>query len=1104
MTGERKMATIYVDDQWLEWDDNWLLPDSTSVEKNINAFNNLSDALCIATAEDEIVIVNYSSQESINACGHTFKSYSTTDPIVLQLVDLTVEAGNLTLDGIVVEAESIKLDNDMSILLKNGARLQYSASWENNGKIIIDCQNITNSTKIIDSEVSSPLSCDDYGVIKSINNEDFCLIYVDGDIYATDFSVNISGENIKIIESTEAVSISNNKIIASKSLDIGDLSINSIFAVSNTHNATFSILSDTIETGEDVDPAEILYFKTGDVSLPEDYVGIEISSSKSYSFLQVSNNNPPTPEMESWQGYIWSNNVDIEIGSIPELHIKAYDNAEDTGDICIIDVNTGYQFDTTNLNGPYPDGSGYHTEFASVNTGDVSISIKNSNGYYDSWSISASNGDVFGIKVNTEAEAGTYSYNAETGNITFTADYLPSLYMWTSNGNATGMSLTGGTNNSVFLGDASARWEIDAANGSAYGLKLDKSTLTCNGSFKTQIYLDSSYTATAIEAGDIYFESMGNQEISAHAQNYAYGIWCNSLTTNSLSTIITASSKDGSENESYTQSKGIYASSRLSGDKNNDGTYGILEINKQARIVAGNTRAPREGYHCESSALECPNDVNIRVAGVLAAGNFDMGYSISGDKYGVLTSIYLAQRDRKVDDYLTSVSTGYSVLAPNQSTYVELTSTAIALGALYVGGNLYIDSEAICVGGIRTNYEDTNIVFRLNKIAQGAIITQLDSLDTVNNSLTGPNALQVENKGKLIIDVKNSNMGTYVLADNVDTFQKKISLKFGEMDSFKKLSAGVAKVYDKKEYLLNFEDGQISITISQSHGPEAKRDFNESRISDIAVFDEESRTFSVIADQKDGSFIKYQIDAPVTDASWNYLGTGYIDADNVQDVLWAHDSGEVGVWLVEGNTKVHQTIAGATSDWKFLTIADVTGDGRDNIIWQHESGTVLAWDSELNAAQKGDIVLGGVNTEEWNFAGTGDMTGDGVQDILWRHEDGLVGFWDSSNNQNWVSLGSADEHWQILETGDFDNDGIDELLWQNDSGLIGAWDYENGSVAWNSFGDSNTLAGYNFCAIGDYNGDSFEDILWCDGNDNYKVWCIENNEKKETMDITLA
>ena len=321
----------------------------------------------------------------------------------------------------------------------------------------------------------------------------------------------------------------------------------------------------------------------------------------------------------------------------------------------------------------------------------------------------------------------------------------------------------------------------------------------------------------------------------------------------------------------------------------------------------------------------------------------------------------------------------------------------------------------------------------------------------------------------------------------------------------KYLSVGVEKIYDKRAYLFSKDDsGNLTLSITQSHGPEAKRDFNESGISDIAVFDEESRTFSVIADQKDGSFAKYQIDAPVTDSSWNYLGTGYIDADNVQDVLWIHDSGEVGVWQVEGNNKYHQTIAGATSDWKFLTIADVTGDGRDNIIWQHESGTVLAWDSELNAAQKGDIVLGGVNTEEWNFAGTGDMTGDGVQDILWRHEDGLVGFWDSSNNQNWVSLGSADEHWQILETGDFDNDGIDELLWQNDSGLIGAWDYENGSVAWNSFGDSNTLAGYDFCAIGDYNGDSFEDILWCDGNDNYKVWSIENNEKKETMDITLA
>ena len=286
---------------------------------------------------------------------------------------------------------------------------------------------------------------------------------------------------------------------------------------------------------------------------------------------------------------------------------------------------------------------------------------------------------------------------------------------------------------------------------------------------------------------------------------------------------------------------------------------------------------------------------------------------------------------------------------------------------------------------------------------------------------------------------------------------------------------------------------------------DARRDFNASGVSDIAVFDEASRTFSVIADQADGSFSKYQIDAPVTDTSWKCLGTGYMNSGKTQDVLWVHETGEVGVWLVDGAEKTHQTVAAAVDGWKFLAIADVTGDGRDNIIWQHTTGTVLAWESGANAAHSGDKVLGGVDTAQWNFAGTGDVTGDGAHDILWRHNGGLVGFWNSSDD-SWVSLGSADEHWQILETGDFDKDGVDEVLWQNESGLIGAWDYDHssGSVTWNSFGDANTLAGYDFSAVGDYNGDGFEDILWCDGNDNYKVWSIENNEKKESVDIKLA
>ena len=77
-----------------------------------------------------------------------------------------------------------------------------------------------------------------------------------------------------------------------------------------------------------------------------------------------------------------------------------------------------------------------------------------------------------------------------------------------------------------------------------------------------------------------------------------------------------------------------------------------------------------------------------------------------------------------------------------------------------------------------------------------------------------------------------------------------------------------------------------------------------------------------------------------------------------------------------------------SGDWTFPAVrlsgtGDIDGDGQEDIVWQHRDGLVQYWKMH-DGQHKQTITVDAPVPEEWTLAGVGDLDGDGDDDIVWR------------------------------------------------------------------------------------------------------------------------
>ncbi len=269
--------------------------------------------------------------------------------------------------------------------------------------------------------------------------------------------------------------------------------------------------------------------------------------------------------------------------------------------------------------------------------------------------------------------------------------------------------------------------------------------------------------------------------------------------------------------------------------------------------------------------------------------------------------------------------------------------------------------------------------------------------------------------------------------------------------------------------------------------------------------------------------------AKVVDSSagWGIAGSGDMNGDGREDVVWHSPSHGLEYWAMNGQTWTYSGAKAVSSQYEVVGVGDFNGDGLDDILWRDKARTELwSWHArsdgtfsvnflrayptgwnvagigDVNGDRKDDIFWhnpGGaieywqMNGVLWVYggarpvpaiylvAGIGDFNGDGRADVLWRDQSGTeLWSWHSQDGGAFVTnfLHAYPSGWDVVGTGDVDGDGRDDIFWRNPS--IGLEYWRMNGVTWSYGGVPPVASTYDVAALGDFNGDSRVDILWRD------------------------
>jgi hypothetical protein len=292
----------------------------------------------------------------------------------------------------------------------------------------------------------------------------------------------------------------------------------------------------------------------------------------------------------------------------------------------------------------------------------------------------------------------------------------------------------------------------------------------------------------------------------------------------------------------------------------------------------------------------------------------------------------------------------------------------------------------------------------------------------------------------------------------------------------------------------------------------------------------------VFAPEGPGALLEYTSSDVVT-FTIPVVATHDFNGDGTSDILWRDTSGNLALWLINGNAIASAGGLGNVSPsvWSIVGQRDFTGSGNADILWRDTSGNLALW-LMSGTSVSSTAGLGNVPTN-WTIYGTGDLNGDGVGDILWRDSNtGTVAVWfmnssgqvqstavlgvvpsnwvivgsDSNGDICWrdsntgtvavwgmngsqitqsVSLGAVPSNWVIVGTGDFNGDGVKDILWRDsNSGTVAIWLMNASGQVQSSASLGVVPSAWTVAQTGDYNGDGNTDILWIDTAGDIAAW----------------
>lgn len=260
-------------------------------------------------------------------------------------------------------------------------------------------------------------------------------------------------------------------------------------------------------------------------------------------------------------------------------------------------------------------------------------------------------------------------------------------------------------------------------------------------------------------------------------------------------------------------------------------------------------------------------------------------------------------------------------------------------------------------------------------------------------------------------------------------------------------------------------------------------DVDGSGAASAITFDSSSIGF--LRFQADGTYQRYDV------ASGNGaypVGTGDLDGDGIADTIVTDTiitNGTRSAYIWYGGTS-----AAARTDfigpypvgWRLVGTGDVNADGKDDLLWMNDGAHQFAYWTMDSTRRLGYKIF--KITPGYFPVLTGDFNGDGHADVLWSSSRRDLYLW-SGSGAGFTSklINVYPKGWSIAGRGDLDGDGSDDIVWNTaDHSKWGYWLMNGPTIRrLDSFVVPSGVAGYSIGDVADLNGDGVADLLWSNG-----------------------